>query len=177
MQFLLCKFNILSLKQHFWWQKNLNNKNYIPVGCVPPARWPYLPVCCAPGVCSQGGVCSCGVSAQGGVPGGVSAPGGCLVRRGWYPNMHWGRPPCEQNYRRLWKYNLGPIFVAGGNKNHLKSFAMKGHSQSISKIALQWALLESCNVQLIFAKALFTRTVNATVFVSGTFDLFDATGM
>ena len=44
--------------------------------------------------------------------GGVPGPGGCLVpgwdaclvlRRGlpgpggWYPSMHWGRPPCEQN--------------------------------------------------------------------------------
>ena len=75
----------------------------IPVGCVPPARWPYLPACSvaggsAPGgevggwgVCSwgcvclfQGGVWSGGVSAPRGVsdPGGVSVPGGCLLL-GW----------------------------------------------------------------------------------------------
>ena len=27
---------------------------------------------------------------------------------GWYPSTHWGRPPCEQNHIRLWKYNLAP---------------------------------------------------------------------
>ena len=95
----------------------------IPVGCVPPAHWPYLPACSALGGCLlrrgcllQGGVCSQGVSALGGVCSkggvcsrGVSAPGGvcswgclllrgCLLPRRVYPSMHWGRhPPCEQN--------------------------------------------------------------------------------
>ena len=54
----------------------------IPVGCVPPARWPYLPACTSWGGVSALGVCVCvcswGVSAPGGglsAPGGVSAPG------------------------------------------------------------------------------------------------------
>ena len=33
--------------------------------------------------------------------------GACLVRGG-YPIMHRGRPPCEQNHRRMWKYYLAP---------------------------------------------------------------------
>ena len=37
----------------------------IPVGCVPPACWPYLPACTAQG----------GVSAHGG----CLLPGGCLL--------------------------------------------------------------------------------------------------
>ena len=52
----------------------LKRQDCIPVGCVPSARWPYLPACSAPGgVCSggcllPGGVCSRGVSApRGGV--------------------------------------------------------------------------------------------------------------
>ena len=63
----------------------------IPVGCVPPARKPYLPACSALGrVCSrgeggysEGGVCSrwCVCLLWG-----VSGPGG-------YPSMHWGTPP------------------------------------------------------------------------------------
>ena len=73
----------------------------IPVGCVPPARWPYLPACytgggvSAPGGCLlhggcllrgecllRGDVCSRGVSALGGcllqgcLLWGMSAPGG-----------------------------------------------------------------------------------------------------
>ena len=37
----------------------------IPVWCVPPARWPYLPACSAPG----GVPCPRGVPGPGGVPG------------------------------------------------------------------------------------------------------------
>ena len=54
----------------------------IPVGCVLPARWPYLPACSASGVSAPrgcllpGGVCSQGVSAPRGylLPGEISAP-------------------------------------------------------------------------------------------------------
>ena len=42
----------------------------------------------SPSMHCTGGACSWGVPALAGV---VSAPGG------WYPSMHWGRPPCEQN--------------------------------------------------------------------------------
>ena len=38
--------------------KNITNKNCIPVGCIPPAHWPYLPVCCVWGVPGSGG---CGI--------------------------------------------------------------------------------------------------------------------
>ena len=37
---------------------------------------------------------------------GFAFPGGSALPGGWYSSMHWGRPPCEQNHRRLWKYNL-----------------------------------------------------------------------
>ena len=90
-------WNIFALRSIF-------KQDCIPVGCVPPAHWPYLPACSARGrgvsawggVCSQGGapgpggvcsggggVCSGGMSAPRGVcllRGGVPGPGGYLVR-------------------------------------------------------------------------------------------------
>ena len=69
--------------------RNEKQEECIPVGCVPPACFPYLPACTAPGGCtwSQGGTWSGrvylvpgGVPALGGVylvPGGVSGSGGC----------------------------------------------------------------------------------------------------
>ena len=39
----------------------------IPVGCVPPARWPYLAACSAGGGLLLRGVCSWGGSAPGGL--------------------------------------------------------------------------------------------------------------
>ena len=83
----------------------------IPVGCVPPACWPYLPACSA-----LGGVCSGGVPALGDVPGlgGVPAPGGCTWSGGvsspggvcsWGVYLILGGcqvlPPREQNHRQL----------------------------------------------------------------------------
>ena len=56
--------------------KIMYQQDCILVGCVPPARWPYLVACSAPG--GGGGVCSRGVSA----PWGVSAHGGCLLPGG-----------------------------------------------------------------------------------------------
>ena len=97
---------------------SLGTRDCIPVGYIAPARWPYLPaysavgvcvsalggVCCQGGVCSQRGVCSRGVCSWGCLLRGVPGPGG-----GWYPSMHWGKPPPrEQNHTRLWKYNLAP---------------------------------------------------------------------
>ena len=143
----------------------------IPLGCIPPAHWSYLPACSgqgrcllpggawsqgstwfgggalvpwgclllggggawSQGVCTQwgawsggcllpGGVCSGGVPVPRGmpVPRGVCAPegvpvprgcppGGCLVlggvcSRGWYPGMHWGRPP-------LWTESQLPVKI------------------------------------------------------------------
>ena len=104
-------------------QEKQKEQDCIPVGCVPPACWPYLPSCTA-----QGGACSGGVSAPGG--GACSQGEACLLQRGvcswgrggllpwggllWgYPNMRWGRPPCEQNDRQVKKYYLAPNFVCG----------------------------------------------------------------
>ena len=96
------------------------NQDCIPVGCVPPACWTYLPACTAPG-----GACSWGVSTPGrclrpggwgclplvlggSAPRGIPAsgrggllPGGCLLPGGMYPSMQWGRPPCRQNDRHV----------------------------------------------------------------------------
>ena len=57
----------------------------IPVGCVPPASWPYLPACSAPegGAWSWGGACS--------------GEGGCLVLGGGIPACTEADPHCEQN--------------------------------------------------------------------------------
>ena len=65
----------------------------IPVGCVPPAHWPYL-------IVSEGG----GMGARGEV---VPGEGACM------PERHAGPLPCEQNGRLLWKYYLAPNFVCG----------------------------------------------------------------
>ena len=46
----------------------------IPVGCVPPARWPYLPACSAVGGCM--------------VPGGCMAPVGGALSRRWVVSQH-----------------------------------------------------------------------------------------
>ena len=57
-------------------------KDCIPVACIPPAHWRYLPVCSALGGCLPG-------------------PGGCGI-----PACIEADPPREQNHRRLWKYYL-----------------------------------------------------------------------
>ena len=45
----------------------------------------------------RGGAWSRGVPApRRGLFSGGSGPGGCLVLGGWYPSMHWGRPPWER---------------------------------------------------------------------------------
>ena len=60
---------------------------------------------CSRGGCLlQGGTCSRGV---------VPAPGGCLLREGWYPSMHWGRPPLWTQWQTGVKHNLCN-FVADG---------------------------------------------------------------
>ena len=115
-------------------EKFNQNKKCIPVGCIPPACSPYLPAWTAQGasalpggsllargVCLARGVLPCqGGSAlpgggfclaMGDLPcqGGSALPWEVCLARGevWYPSMHWGKsPPCEQNHRHLWKYNL-----------------------------------------------------------------------
>ena len=72
----------------------------IPVGCVPPACWPYLPARTVQGR----------VSAPGGVSGprGGGAPGG---RGSAIPACtEAAPPPREQNDRQVQKYYLGPNF-------------------------------------------------------------------
>ena len=52
-------------------------KDCIPVGCIPPACWPYLPACT--------------------VQGGAWSPGGRLLPGGGIPACTEADPPCEQN--------------------------------------------------------------------------------
>ena len=74
-----------------------NQKECIPVGCVPAASRPYAGVCflggSAPGESAprgvsalggEGGVCSGG----GACSGGVSTPGRSAAGGVWYPSMH-----------------------------------------------------------------------------------------
>ena len=85
----------------------------IPVGCVPPAHWPYLPACSA-----RGGVPGLGGSAWSGgkclVRGSAR---GCLLRGGWYPSMHWGRHPLWRESHTRVKTWPSPNFVAGGKND------------------------------------------------------------
>ena len=96
----------------------------IPVECVPPACCPYLRHALLRGVYLVPG---------GGVPGlgdGECTRSGGVPSLGdtWSQGDTWSRgdvpaqvPPCGQNHRRLWKYNLAPNFVAGGKKLYLLS--------------------------------------------------------
>ena len=68
----------------------------IPVGCVPPACWPYPRMHCAGG----GGLCQ----------GGVSAQGGCVSV---FPGV--ADPPRGQNDRQVLKTLPCRNFIAGGN--------------------------------------------------------------
>ena len=76
---------------------NKYKQDCIPVGCVPPARRPYLPACCGPGgVPVPGGCTWSGYLVPGGVPGpggvylvpGGTWSGGCTWSRGVY--LVWG---------------------------------------------------------------------------------------
>ena len=106
----MLKFFRLSFRLHLFSPQLRNHvqQEYIPVGCIPPAYWPYLVVSaggctCLGGLlylprrctCSRGCTCPVGVPAQGctcsgggGVPArgctcpGVYLPGGCTCSRG-----------------------------------------------------------------------------------------------
>ena len=103
-------------------EKFNQNKKCIPVGCIPPACSPYFPACTAQGrsALPGGSPCQGGVLAKGGLPcqgrsalpggvlpchGGSALPGGGVVSQYALRQIP---PPCEQNHRRLWKYNLAP---------------------------------------------------------------------
>ena len=86
----------------------------IPVGCVPPACWPYPVVSegrCLPrgvGVCLGEGVCLGGVCPWVGyLPGGCLSggggvcPGAGVCPGGVYPNMQWGRQPPPPPMNRM----------------------------------------------------------------------------
>ena len=87
----LLNFGTLQTKFLYTNYKNtITIQDCIPVGCVPPACWPYLPACTAHG---GGGVAwSWGCLVPGrGVPD-LRSRGGGVCSRG-YPSMHWGRTP------------------------------------------------------------------------------------
>ena len=71
----------------------------IPVGCVPPACYPYLPACTALGGTCWGCTCLGDVPGPGRVylPGGVPGSGGCTCVGGTCPST----PPCEQNDKQV----------------------------------------------------------------------------
>ena len=97
--------------------KRRKKQDCIPVGCVPPAHWPYLPACCVPG-----GAWSRGVPGLGGAwSRGCLVRGVCLVRGGcvpgpggWYPSMHWGRPPVNRITNRCKNITLPQTSFADG---------------------------------------------------------------
>ena len=78
---IMCMFSKITEK--------LMKQECIPVGCVPPACWPYhplvdhIPACIARGVPAGGCTCPGGCTCQGGVPvGGVYLPEGCTCPGG-----------------------------------------------------------------------------------------------
>ena len=124
--------------------KGLFKQDCIPVGCIPSARWPYLPACSALGVPGavggclvQGGAClvlgGCLPGPGGGVPawsrGGLPGPGGR-----WYPSMYWGSPPPVDRIldTRFRKYYLATNFVCGPVKTNWWVRCAAFHSQARS---------------------------------------------
>ena len=83
---------LFRVRVHSHWMQL--KQDCIPVGCVPPARWPYLPACSAPG---------------GGLLWGGCLLRGCLVLGG-IPACSEADPPSVNRIldTRLWKYYLAP---------------------------------------------------------------------
>ena len=142
----------LSCKQEFYHLKcgtifiSKLQQECIPVGCVPPACCPYLPACTAPRGCtwSQGLYL-----VLGGVPGprgSVPGPGG-VSTWSWGLYLIWGDvpgwgvpdqvPPCEQNHRRLWKYNLAPTSLRAVNIDLIRQILFALHNWGKTRIATQ----------------------------------------
>ena len=105
---------------HFISTDNKRQQEYIPVGCVPPACWPYPNMHWAGGcisACTGQGVyprmhwgCIPACTGQGGI-----CPGGGVCPRGWGCGRHppWDKrqtptppPPSRWTDRHLWKRNL-----------------------------------------------------------------------
>ena len=108
---------------HAVFSKNLVKQEYIPVGCVPPACYPYLPACTAPGgVSGPGDVTGHGVVYLvwgvylGGVPGprGVLVRGGCTWSQGGVPGAG-VLPPVNRMTDRCKNITLPQTSFAGGN--------------------------------------------------------------
>ena len=80
--------------QPIWTINRVKKQDCIPVGCIPPTCWLYLPACTVQGGLHLGGAWSQGVSTLGGVCsrgcllGWVPAPRGVPGPGGWYPSMH-----------------------------------------------------------------------------------------
>ena len=82
-----------------------NKQECIPVGCLPPAHWPW-------GGCTCLGVCTC---PEGGTWPRVYLPRGCTYPGGTCP----GTPPYGQNsWHMLLKLLPCQNFVAGGKNNN-----------------------------------------------------------
>ena len=106
-KYLISMHTIFSKCWHF-----MITQEFIPVGCVPAARWPYYA-----GVCFPGGCLLQGVSAPGGC---VSAPGGVCLLLGVSQRALRQTPP------HLWAESQTPIktlpwpnFVAAGKNLYL----------------------------------------------------------
>ena len=65
-------------EQTHWRSKRSIKQECIPVGCVPPAHWPYPRGVSSWGCLSRGGCLLGGVCPGGGLPGGC-LPGGCAM--------------------------------------------------------------------------------------------------
>ena len=115
--FAYCVVNIPKI---FRQKSTLNQQECIPVGWVPPARWPHLAACSAPGagIWSQGGTWCWGYLLWG-VPGpGGPCPGeggACLVRGGVVSQhaLRQTSPVDRILDTHFWKYYLAPNFVCG----------------------------------------------------------------
>ena len=88
--------SVLGNEKYAFWIINLKQE-CIPVGCIPTACCPYLPVCTALGGCTCQGVYLPGVYLPGGCTcQGVYLPGGCTCLGVYLPRgvPAWGRGGC-----------------------------------------------------------------------------------
>ena len=116
----------------------------------------FLQVC----VCPQGGVPGsggCAWSWGGAWSQGGSVPGGCLVLGGWYPSMHWGRPPWE---RRLLLRTVRILLECILVLNFIALGTMDQQVQAISFFkTLQY---KNANIA-IFVLAVWTRPMRSAI--------------
>ena len=143
-------------------------QDYIPVRCIPPAHWPYLPACSAPGggggvpAWSGGGACL--------VPGGGAClvlEGSCLVRGGCLPGPGGGDTPActeadphgQNSWHRLLKIlpcpklRLRAVITDSCDSVHIKTLTLNSITWNCNCKCVQYVTYLCINHNLLLSWA------------------------